>query len=45
MLKGLTKEEIRELLKVFSPRDVEFIISKFSVADIRKVINNSEMQK
>lgn len=45
MSKGLTREEIKELLKVFSPHDVELIISKFSAADIRKVINNPEMQK
>lgn len=45
MTKGLTEKEIKELLKVFSPRDVEMIISKFSASDIRKVINQPMMQK
>lgn len=45
MTKGLTEKEIKELLKVFSPLDVEIIISKFSTSDIRRVINQSEMQK
>jgi len=45
MQKGLTREEIRELLKIFSPYDVELIISKFSVADIRKVIYGARDQQ
>ena len=45
MPKGLTREEIKKLLEVFCPRDVEIIISKFSASDIRKVINNPTMQK
>ncbi|MGN1372146.1 MAG: hypothetical protein ACI4XM_07735 [Candidatus Coprovivens sp.] len=40
MPKGLTEKEIKELLRVFSPRDVEIIITKFSAEDIRKVINH-----
>lgn len=45
MRKGLTEEEIKKLLEVFCPRDVEMIISKFSTADIRKVINHPTMEK
>lgn len=45
MTKGLTEEEIKELLRVFSPRDVEIIISKFSAEDIRRVINHPADEK
>ncbi len=45
MQKGLTDQEVKKLLKVFSPRDVEIIISKFSAADIRKVINNPDTEE
>lgn len=41
MTKGLTEKEIKELLRVFSPIDVEIIISKFSAKDIRRVINQA----
>lgn len=45
MTKGLTEQEVKKLLEVFCPRDVEMIISKFSASDIRKVINHPSMQK
>ena len=40
MNKGLTKEEMRKLERIFCPRDVEIILSKFSKKHIRKVINH-----
>lgn len=40
MQKGLTDRELEKLKRVFCPRDVEIILSKFSIADIRKVINH-----
>lgn len=40
MTKGLTREEIRKLERIFCPRDVEIILSKFSKKDIKKVINH-----
>ena len=45
MQKGLTDEEVRKLLKVFSPCDVERILQKFSIADIRRVINNPDTEE
>ena len=45
MTKGLTREEIKKLERLFCPRDIEKIISKFSAEDIRKVINHPTMEK
>lgn len=45
MKKGLTDQELKKLQKIFCPRDIEIILSKFSVADIRKVINHPTMER
>lgn len=42
MTKGLTDEELKKLRKIFCPRDIEIMISKFGVANIRKVINEGD---
>lgn len=45
MTKGLTIEEIKKLERIFCPRDIEIILTKFSKEDIRKVINHPAMEK
>lgn len=45
MKKGLTDKELKQLQRVFCPRDIELILSKFSLADIRKVLNGPKDKK
>ena len=45
MTKGLTREEIKKMERIFCPRDIEIILSKFSKEDKRKVINHPTMKK
>lgn len=45
MKKGLTDKELKELQRIFCPRDIELILSKFSLADIRKVLNGTANDK
>ncbi len=42
MYKGLTEEELKKLQRIFCPRDIEIMISKFGIANIRKVINEGD---
>lgn len=45
MTKGLTRKEIEKMQRIFCPRDVGIILSKFSKKDIQKAINHPAMQK
>lgn len=39
MKNELTPKELQKLGRVFSPRDIEMILKKFTVEQIREVIN------
>lgn len=45
MTKGLTKEELKKMERIFCPKDIEIILTKFSRDDIRKVIDHPVIKK
>ena len=36
----LSADEMKKLKRLFCPRDIEILLSKFSIEDIKKVLSN-----